>query len=269
MKKSIILFIFFWLSLFCTATVAQEASVTAQEVQASQEAQEAQAPESEPTPPAAPEVKTPSAQAEVPPPPPVAAVVAAEAVATGKPIEFLMGLRGGLGIGQFRGHVALKTPDESRIAKLDPSLAVSAGIIAQIGINNLFSIAPELQWSLYRASSEIEAKSNIGDYDGRAAIMGVYLHALELPVLARFNFGIAYAEIGPQIGLNLYSRIYKNANYYGSGMNRLAFGIAAGGGTELGGILLGARGHFGFLEYAEDYKGSPWSFELNIGKFIF
>jgi hypothetical protein len=255
----------FCLSLFCIAAAQEEQSLPEQ--------QETQALQSEPTPPATPEVETPSST-EAPPPQPVATiaaegVIAAEAVAASKPLEFHLGLRGGLGIGQFRGHVSLKTPDGTRIVKLDPSLAFSAGIITQIGINSLFSVAPELQWSLYRASSEIEIKSNNGVYDERAAIMGVYMHALELPILARFNFGIAHAEIGPQIGLNLYSRIYKNANYYRPDMNRLAFGIAAGGGIDLNGILLGARGHFGFLEYAQDAKGIPWNFELSIGKFIF
>jgi hypothetical protein len=263
------LFTLFCLSFFCTIVAAQETTQPeVPQVEALPPQVEALPPQVEALPPQVeappPQVESPPPQVEALPPQPVAPVVEAK-----EPIKFHLGLRAGFGLSQFRGHVALKTPDDSHLLELDPSLAVSVGFITQIGINKLISIAPELQWSLYRASKELEAEADNNTYNEQAAIVGVYLHALELPVLARFNFGSAYAEIGPQIGFNLYSRVYKNANYYDPDIGLIAFGVAAGGGIELGGILLGARTHFGFLEYSKDYKGIPWNFEFNVGKFFF
>jgi len=191
--------------------------------------------------------------------------------ASAQDIKF--GARAGFGFSQFRGHAALVTPDGSYSLGLDPSIAVSIGAISQIEINKLISIAPELQWSLYRASKELQADSKNdvygNTYNSTATVAGVYLHALEIPILARFHFDNIYGEIGPQLGFNLYSRVYKNANYYDPDAGIIAFGVAAGGGIELSGFLLGARIHFGFLEYSEDYKGIPWNFEINVGKFFF
>jgi hypothetical protein len=234
MRKNTTLLMLFCLSLFCAITAAQAQTIAEAYAQAGPE------------------------------PAPVAS----------EPMEFHLGVRAGLGFSQFRGHAALITPNGAHKVKLQPSLAASAGLITQIGITPMISVAPELQWSLYRASAELEAesdshKSSSGVYDDRAALMGVYLHALELPILARFHFDNVYAEIGPQLGFNLYSRIYKNANYYDPDIGLIAFGVAAGGGIELGGILLGARTHFGFLEYSKDAKGVPWNFEFNVGKFFF
>jgi len=252
MRKNTTLLMLFCLSLFSVA-VAQE---TAPAV-----AEDAQAP--------APAQTIAEAYAQAAPAP------APQTVS--EPTEIHVGARVGLGFSQFRGHPALVTPSGTHKVKLQPSLAASAGAIAQIGITPMISVAPELQWSLYRASAELEGqnkgsvnnKSGSYHYDGRAALMGVYMHSVELPILARFHFDNLYGEIGPQVGFNIYSRIYKNANYYDPDINRFAFGVAAGGGIELGGLLLGARLHFGFLDYSKDAEGVPWNFEFNVGKFFF
>jgi len=254
MKKTMPV-IFIWLSLFCVTAVAQDAAPVSGAV-------------------------TDAATETVAtiPQPVVEAVPAPQAVdVASTPIEFHVGANVGVGISQFRGHVALVSPDGTKKLKLMPSLAVTVGAISEFGITKLVSVAPGLQWSLYRASAELAAenkgsvnnKSNNNVYDSRAVDAGVYLHTLEIPVLARLHFGDIYGEIGPQLGFNLYSRIYKDANYYDPDINLIALGIAAGGGIDLNGLLLGARLHFGFFDYADTPKGSPWSFEINVGKFFF
>jgi len=250
MKKTMPVMLF-WLSLFCVAAVAQEE--------------------------AAPLSEAVTETVATIPEPVVEAMPAPQPVVASKPTEFHVGANLGVGISQFRGHVALVSPDGTKKLKLLPSLAFTVGAISEIGITELISLAPGLQYSLYRASAELSAesngsinnKSNNNVYDHRAVIAGVYLHTLEIPVLARLHFGDIYGEIGPQLGFNLYSRIYKNANYYDPDINIIALGIVAGGGIDLSGLLLGARLHFGLFDYADTPKGSPWSFEINVGKFFF
>jgi hypothetical protein len=257
MRKKTALLMLFCLSLFSVAVAQETENVPASEP----------APAPEPAP-----VQTiAEAYAQAAPTP------APAPQAASKSTEFHVGANVGLGLSQFRGHAALVSPDGTKKLKLLPSLAFSAGVISELGITELISLAPGLQYSLYRASSELSAeskgsinnKSNNNVYDDRAVIAGVYLHTLEIPVLARLHFGDIYGEIGPQLGFNLYSRIYKNANYYDPDINLIALGVVAGGGIDLSGILLGARLHFGFFDYADTPKGSPWSFEINVGKFFF
>ena len=187
-------------------------------------------------------------------------------------ISFKAGPRLGFGISAYRGHIALVTSDKSAALKLEPALTFSVGAAFSIGFNDLFSLAPELQYSLYRANSEVKlkdqtSKSEINDY---LREVGVFTSALEIPILARFSFAKQfYADLGPQIGFNLSSKIYKDEVYYRPDENLFAFGLAAGGGVNFDGLLLGVRGYFGFLEYAGNAKGIPWSIQLSLGTFIF
>ena len=168
------------------------------------------------------------------------------------------GFRMGLGMSHFHNHVL----------ELDPSLAYSAGAVAQIDLNDRLSISPELQYSVYNANSKKVSKVD-NDFDILNEV-GVELHALELPLLARYNFGNIYAEAGPQFGWNRYSKLYRNADYRSPELNPFAFGIAAGLGTDSYGILLlGVRGYYSILEYAKDAKGIPWSFQAGLSAFLF
>jgi len=208
------------------------------------------------------------------PPTPVPAPVAQAPVimpTPSEPIIFEAGLRIGIGASQFRKHIAILVPEvENAFIQIDPAFSLSAGLAFQIGFNRIFALAPELQYTLYRANGEF-----VHDKGGTIKIprdlydAGVYVHALELPVLMRFRFGSGYAELGPQVGLNLYSKIYSSAHYYRPDVNLLAFGAAAGGGVNLGGILTGVRGYFGILEYAKDAKGIPWGVQFSITPFVF
>jgi hypothetical protein len=100
---------------------------------------------------------------------------------------------------------------------------------------------------------------------------GIRLHALELPILARFNIkDFAYAEVGPQVGYNIRSVIYQNAKLNEPDeLNVIAFGPALGGGIKMGGFLLGIRCYFGILEYAKNLEGYPWTAQVSITQFLF
>jgi len=183
------------------------------------------------------------------------------------PIGF--GLRLGLGASNYRHHVKLNPAGKD--LKLNPAFALSTGLAMQVGLSKWLSISPELQYSLYRANSEQEVENS--NFMSDLYEVGVYMHTLELPVLLRFNLGdAAYVELGPQVGLNLYSKVYingKNGKYYRPDMNLFAFGVAGGGGFNLSGILVGIRVYSGILEYAKDAKGIPWSVQFSITPYIF
>ena len=222
-------------------------------------------------PPAAPEPAPVVAQPPVQAPPtPAPAVQTSVEFAPSEPITFEAGLRLGFGASQFRKHKMIAVPELPEYPiQLDPAFSLSVGTAFQIGFNKVFALAPELQYTLYRANGE-KVHKVIGSIAPRDLYdAGVYMHTLELPVLVRLRFGSGYAELGPQAGLNLYSKMYSNAHYYRPDMNLLAFGAAAGGGVNLGGILTGVRGYFGILEYAKDTKGIPWGVQFSITPFVF
>jgi hypothetical protein len=213
-----------------------------------------------------------AAPAPEPAPQPVAAPAPEPKKSEPLNLSFKAGPRLGFGISAYRGHIALMTSDKSAALKLQPALTFSLGAAFLIGFNDLISLAPELQYSLYRANSEVKirdqnSKSEINDY---LREVGVFTSALEIPILAHFSLPKRfYADFGPQIGFNLSSKIYKDEVYYRPDENLFAFGLAAGGGVDFDGLLLGVRGYFGFLEYAGNAKGIPWSVQLSLGAFIF
>jgi len=177
-------------------------------------------------------------------------------------IHTKLGFRAGVGASLLRHHAKLAN------LKPMPSLAYSAGFVAQIDFGGQFSISPELQYSVYNSHAEKVYKEEQG-FD-RLTEVGVTLHALELPLLARYDFGGIYAEAGPQFGWNNHSKMHINADYFSPDLNPFAFGITAGIGTDSYGILLlGIRGYFGILEYAKDAKGVPWSIQAGLSAFLF
>ncbi|GHV17487.1 hypothetical protein AGMMS49938_18300 [Fibrobacterales bacterium] len=177
-----------------------------------------------------------------------------------------LGARVAAGASAFRGHKALLV-NETHAVKLQPAFSVSAGLAFAIEISDLISVAPELQYSWYRANGEL-IKENIGEFNDLYEA-GASLHAIEIPILARFNFGCLYAEAGPQIGANIYTKIYKNSDLKKPELNVFTFGPTLGGGVKLGDILLGIRGHFGILEYAKETGGSQWNLQVGATKFFF
>ena len=182
--------------------------------------------------------------------------------------EFHLGIRSGLGTGALRGHKALLSVSFGPNAiRLYPAFSASAGLAFAVDVNRFFSIAPELQYTLYQAKGELTLRT--GDYFDDLHRAGVSLHSLELPLLARFNIGSAYIEAGPQVGANIYTVLYKDSEFKKPKINTFAFGPSLGGGVNVKGALFGLRGHFGLLEYAKKTNGYPWTVQASVGKFFF
>jgi hypothetical protein len=195
--------------------------------------------------------------------------VAAETPA--EPLNFHLGIRSAFGISALRGHKAVKSDNlfNGNAVKLEPAISGSVGLAFAIEINSLFAVVPELQYTLYRANGRYIQKTKDSFIADRNEA-GVTVHSLELPILARFSFSNIYAEIGPQVGANLDERIYINSELKSpNDKNIFAFGPAAGFGIKVGDILVGVRGYFGILEYAENTNGYPWVAQVSLTKLFF
>jgi hypothetical protein len=168
----------------------------------------------------------------------------------------------------MRGHVALTSPAFDNYAiKLEPAFSLGGGIAFAVEMNSVFTLAPELQYTWYRSNGEFTQKKGKGFQNLHEA--GASLHSFELPILARFSFSSLYAEVGPQVGCNYYSKIYKDGENQKPETKVFAFGPSLGFGANINGTLLGIRGYFGVLEYAKNTKGYPWAAQVSATQFIF
>jgi hypothetical protein len=292
--------------LFCVFAIAQEVSTEAEPVAPAEEAVveaetlepvaaveeiepvvEAPAEESvveapeepvEEAPPAEVIEETPEAAIVAPPvetvvEAPVAPVATVEEVAPVVPaipkepldIKFGLGIRVGLGLSDFRDHKAL--PFGIKAAQPKPDFSYSIGIVPAFGITDLISVAPEVQLTYYSASNEYAIKTGTAFMDMNEVF--VYMYSLELPIMTRFDLGVAYAELGPQIGYNHYAKIYMNNEPKKPDVNVFAFGPSIGGGIKIDGMLLGVRGYFGITEYANKSNGYPWHVQVSLTNFFF
>jgi len=182
-----------------------------------------------------------------------------------------LGARAAAGMSAFRDHIAFPIPPERSYAiRMKPAFSAGAGIAFAYDINSLVSVAPELQYTLYRANGKFVDKRT-SDTFSKLNEAGVSMHSLELPILARFSFkDIFYAEAGPQIGANLNAVAYINSEFQKPDVNIFAFGPSIGGGIKIAdGLLIGVRGYFGIFEYAENTNGYPWAAQVSITHFFF
>jgi hypothetical protein len=183
-------------------------------------------------------------------------------------LQFHLGVRSGLGVSALRKHKTLQLSPTPYSIRLEPAFSLSAGIAFAFEINSLFTLAPELQYTWYRANGEFVQKNDQDYPDLNEA--GASLHSFELPILARFSFSSVYIELGPQVGYNYYAKIYKNNELKKPEINVFAFGPSIGGGVKItDGLLLGVRGYFGIFEYAQDTNGYPWAAQVSITHFFF
>jgi len=196
---------------------------------------------------------------------------------------FNFGVRTAVGASNLRSHIpvpvhvrASSVLDVEYFVRMEPALSAGIGLAFVYNFNDLIGVAPELQYTLYRANGEFMRTDGKGKPLARLNEAGVELHALEMPILARFSFGEAfglgswYAEVGPQVGFNLDAKAYGNEETYKpADMNLFAFGPSLGAGINLKGLLLGFRGYLGILEYAENTKGYPWTVQVSLTKLFF
>jgi hypothetical protein len=166
----------------------------------------------------------------------------------------------------MRGHKALQLTSTPYAIKVEPAFSLGAGIAFAIEMSSSFALALEPQYTWYRANGELAQKNGADFPELNEA--GASLHAFELPVLLRIGSDF-YAEAGPQVGYNYYAKVYKNSEFKKPQTNALAFGPSLGFGIKMGNALIGLRGHFGLLEYAENTNGYPWAAQVSVTQFFF
>jgi hypothetical protein len=141
-------------------------------------------------------------------------------------------------------------------------LSASVGAVFTFKVNSFYSFVPELQYTLYKAHGEF-TMTNGTDFETLNEA-GVEMHSVELPIMMRFNLGSAYFEVGPQVGNNVYAKIYLNHEFIKPKINAFAFGPSIGFGANLKFLTIGVRYHFGIFEYAEKTNGYPWAMQISL-----
>ncbi|TPG62985.1 porin family protein [Hymenobacter nivis] len=132
------------------------------------------------------------------------------------------------------------------------------GFVANLPLSDVFSIQPELLYSMkgYKASG-IDPSGN--PFNNRRT-----LHYIDVPVLARINAGGLFFEAGPQFGYLVAAKFARDGNASGpavsyntrDGYRKVDFGYAAGLGYQLPtGPGIGLRYNGGFKNVQEYYNG--------------
>ena len=161
-----------------------------------------------------------------------------------------IGIKGGLNVSTLMGDVkdvAIRT-------------SIHAGLVAEIIVNDKFSIQPELLYSGQGASATFEGG---GRYK---------LDYITLPVLAKFPIAKnLYLETGPQVGF-LISGKYKDndSNETITDTKAIDFGLNAGLNYELNnGVFFQARYNLGLTDigfYGDNERASNAVIQFSIGK---
>ena len=137
-------------------------------------------------------------------------------------------------------------------------LGFHGGFIANLPINDVFSIQPEFLYSMkgYRI--------NEADRFGATLERKQTLNYIDVPVLARLHAGGLFFEAGPQFGYLIAAKYSQDGNANNpassysnrSGYNALDFGYAAGLGYQLPeGLGVGLRYNGSFKNFIEYYNG--------------
>lgn len=161
-----------------------------------------------------------------------------------------IGIKGGLNVSNLMGDVkdvAIRT-------------SIHAGIVAEIIVNDKFSIQPEL---LYSGQGASDTSAGGGRYK---------LDYITLPVLAKFPIAKnLYLETGPQVGF-LISAKYKDndSNETIPDTKAIDFGLNAGLNYELNnGVFFQARYNLGLTDigfYGDNKRASNAVIQFSIGK---
>jgi hypothetical protein len=197
-----------------------------------------------------------------------------------------LGLRAGMGVGGLGGHrknlpltVGIDSAGRDSViydtarTTLAPSVSAGIGLVYTSEINDMLGVTCEIQYTFYYSYSE-EVRRAPRDKKFRPLhVAQVQLHSLELPVLLRINAGDLngmpfYAEVGPQLGINLYGRLENDGDVWWPNLSGFALGPTVGCGIEAGAVDIGVRGHFGLLDYVKRMGGRPWAIQLNATSYF-
>ena len=173
----------------------------------------------------------------------MALIAGATAAANAQSASF--GIKAGASLTNFTG----KGTDGK---DLKNKFGFNGGFIANLPINDAFSIQPELLYSMKGAKME-------GVISGTTVTAKETLHYIDVPVLARINAGGLFFELGPQIGFLVAARdaVEENGSSSSSDVksdyNTVDFGYAAGLGYQVpAGPGIGLRYNGGFTDIVKD-----------------
>lgn len=181
-----------------------------------------------------------------------------------------LGARGAVGISGMRSVVPIWVEG----TKMFPYPHVGGSLGLQVSLDfGSFSLDPGLQYTIYHQRDKILRLTGVSKSE--ASELVVLVHAIEIPVLARFDLPKnLYVEAGPQIGFSVNATQYKRFTTE-NGTNRdedveadnnvFMIGPTVGAGIKLGdNLLAGIRGHLELREYALDKGGFPWTVQAGV-----
>lgn len=126
--------------------------------------------------------------------------------------------------------------------------SLTIGTDFQFQLSSIYSIilSPEFQFDFLESSESNNGKEEEFEFD---------LIYLNLPLFSRFNFGRAFAEIGPQANINVFGRAFndefdsKNIDF----MNEFELALSIGGGYRFRfGLEVDGRFQLGFSNIFND-----------------
>lgn len=160
------------------------------------------------------------------------------------------GIKAGASLTNFTG----KGTDGS---DLKNKFGFNGGFIANLPVNDAFSIQPELLYSMkgYKFSGSDALGTTIDSKET--------LHYLDVPILARVNAGGLFFELGPQIGFLVAAKYSAEGSNGQSGSystksdyKAVDFGYAAGLGYQMPtGPGIGLRYNGGFIDVFKNNNG--------------
>lgn len=162
-----------------------------------------------------------------------------------RPANSGIGLKGGLSVASLHGS------DKGSLGSTDSHTSFHAGVFAQIGLSEFFSIQPELLYS--RKGFELQGDVHRLDY-------------LELPVLAVFNISNHLSvHLGPQISVMLSAK-EEGKEVDLEPYHTFDYGPAAGLEGKLGRFRLGARYVYGLGDVLkQDASGNSLEADIKNG----
>ncbi|MBD2714277.1 PorT family protein [Microvirga sp. STR05] len=152
-----------------------------------------------------------------------------------------VGLKGGINLATLSGDDA-----EGFASKVCPL----AGVALNLGINDMFSVQPEVLYSVKGTQSDEDSKAKLN------------LNYIDVPVLLKVNAGGLFFELGPQLGIlaSAKSKYEDESDDVKDTFKTVDFGYAAGLGYQLdGGLNLGLRYNGGIANVVdiEDLEDEP------------
>jgi len=193
-----------------------------------------------------------------------------------------LGVKGGLNIASISnsGSAKVSTGFGGASSKNKSRLLFHLGGYSEIKVNDFFSVQPELLFSMKGGGSEAKSSVLGNSYEDKSTITLSYL---DIPVLARFNFGKGFnLVVGPYLGFLVAAKYksesistvggttntVKNEGSDKDGFNTVEGGINLGVGYQMeNGLNFAVRWvrGFGSIYDVSSYNRSNNVFQFSVG----